>query len=189
MVVGAVAATTGCYTQLGYHYVEEEPDYEEVVEYVTETGEDSVVVSHYYYEDEFYYVRPRRYRNYFSTFYGDPYSSYSASFDPFGYDSRGWGSSMNSCLFSCYYGYDDPWLYGSPNRQFGQSSFGFGSFGYASHGFYGYSPYSRYGYYAPHGGRYGYTPFGYYGGYYGDRLTGNYRPRGSTVGRGSLGAS
>ena len=188
LITALVAATAGCYTQLGFHYVEDVPVYEEVTEYVTEAGEDSVVESEYYYEDDYYYVRPRSYRRYFSTFYGYPRSSFSMWHDPLYYDGWGWGSSwsMSSCLFDCYYGFHDPWLYGPSYGRWGHSFYGYSGFGFGHLGVYGYAPYSRHGYYG-YPGYYGYSPYSYYGVGYDRRSYANYRPRGSTLGRGGSG--
>ena len=130
---------TGCYTQLAGTYpdYDREPDYVEVEEYEGEYG-DSVVVSRYYYDDEYYddYDGPYQYRRYFSRFYDYPY--YSGYYDPF---------------------YYDPWHYGSRFH----IGFGFGHHGYYSPWYY--DPFSYGGYYGGYYG-YGYPSYGY-GGYYG----------------------
>ena len=130
----------GCYTQLGYQYMDREPDYEEVTVYETQTG-DSVVVDKYYYDGAYTYADPHRYRRYFSRYYGYP----SYLYDPW-YDDFGYGSSI-----SLNVGFGRPWYLPS------YSPFAYNPFWSPGHYGYGYG-YGGYGY--------GYGGYGYgYGGY------------------------
>ena len=172
-VLGLTLAVSGCYTQLGTgyyqdYYSQSEPDYEEITVYETEEG-DSVVVDRYFTNDVY---SGTRYRRYFSRFHGVPYAHYDPFYDWYDPFYDGWGYGHSSLYLS--FGWGSPWhSYYSP--------YGYG---------WGWSRYSPvlYGYYPSYYGGYGYYPGGYYGSVYrfNRYAQGNYGPRGSRVGRGSV---
>ncbi|MDE2957532.1 MAG: hypothetical protein OXU68_11080, partial [Bacteroidota bacterium] len=178
-VLGLALIATGCYTQMGTGYYQEdfysqsEPEYEEITVYETEEG-DSVVVDRYFTDAG---LSGTRYRRYFSRFYGTPYLTYDPFYDPFWYDPfyDGWGYGRTSLHLSI--GWGSPWYYTSP---YYYSPYRYGW------GWHRYSPYA-YGYYPGYYGGYGYYP-GYYGNLYRhDRWTsGHYGPRGAGIGRGGV---
>lgn len=203
LVVGAMLALTGCYTQLAtverdqtaaktttkkeaVHYGDSKKEAAWDLYEARREGR----ISRHVYEDRLYYLGQLHYGNpfYYETLFGDPFYH-----DPrFGLGiSRARFHFAFSDLEWRYYhsgfGFYDPFFY---DPFFYGPRFGVSfhlSFGYP---YYRHRPYYRH-YYGNYYGNYygGYSPYyysaGYYGGSFITRGTTRYQPRGATIGRGA----
>ena len=169
IVLIAVFGLSGCYTRLavvdrGYDRV---PDYVDEGDYYE--GNEGYSDDYYYDEND-----PVSYTQYFNRFYDPVYSSsYFSCWDYYWCDP--WTPYYGS-HFSLHVGFGSSWYWGPYDWYGWGPSYGYASYyGYGNPYYYG-SPYYGYPYYGSY-------PDGHYN-YVG--VAGDYKPRGSTIGRSTL---